>query len=295
MDFQIKEFQKPVIVTNYKEILQKLEEQLEDYKNLVVTEDTLPGCRNAQKELSKARRKINDYRKEKKKEAEKPIKEFEKQCKELIAKIEEVEKPIKDGLQIYADQRREEKRKEAEEIVESVALEYGLEDKFKEQLTVLEKYANLTASKKAVKEDVENRAFALKLAQDKEKDCLATLKTVLDSENSRLTAKMELEDFQHLIDSGFSTAIIIDEIKKRAARIYDQENAATEALERKQEEAKEKSSAPVPEPEVAESKVLEQQYSAVYKVIGSAEELKGVSAYLREHCITYSVMDQRKI
>ena len=91
------------------------------------------------------------------------------------------------------------------------------------------------------------------MAQDKEKDCLETIKTVLDSENSRLIAKMEISDFQHLIDSGFSTAV---EEKER---------------------------------------LPEQQYSATYKVIGSVEQLRSVSAFLREHGITYTVLDQRTI
>jgi len=298
MDFQIKEFQSPVIITNYEEISKNLDEQLENYKGLVVTEETLPGCRKAQSELSSARRKIDEYRKEKKKEAEKPIKNFEKQCKELILKIEKVEKPIKDGMQVFTDKKKEEKRKEAVEIIEKAAKDFGLEGKFKEDLAVLDKYTNLSISKKAVKEDIETRAFALKVAQDKEKDCLETIKTVLDSENSRLIAKMEISDFQHLIDSGFSTAIIIDEIKKRADRIYKQENEAQESeIIPTQPDLPVEESKPEPVVEAVEEKerLPEQQYSATYKVIGSVEQLRSVSAFLREHGITYTVLDQRTI
>ena len=106
MDFQIKEFQSPVIITNYEEVSKNLDKQLENYKGLIVTEETLPGCRKAQAELSSARRKIDEYRKEKKKEAEKPIKNFDKQCKELILKIEKVEKPVKDGMQVFTDKKK---------------------------------------------------------------------------------------------------------------------------------------------------------------------------------------------
>lgn len=291
MDFQIKEFQSPVIITNYEEISKSLDEQLENYKGLVVTEETLPGCRKAQSELSSARRKIDEYRKEKKKEAEKPIKNFEKQCKELILKIEKVEKPVKDGMQVFTDKKKEEKRKEAAEIIEKTAKDFELEGKFKEDLTVLDKYTNLSISKKAVREDVETRAFALKVAQDKEKDCLDTIKTVLDSENSRLTAKMEISDFRHLIDSGFSTAIIIDEIKKRADRIYKQEIIPTQP-DLPVEESKSES---VIETVEEKERLPEQQYSATYKVIGSVEQLRSVSAFLREHGIAYTVVDQRVV
>lgn len=138
----------------------------------------------------------------------------------------------------------------------------------------------------------------MKVAQDKEKDCLDTIKTVLDSENNRLTAKMEISDFQHLIDSGFSTAIIIDEIKKRADRIYKQENETQEPeiiptqSDLPVEESKSES---VIETVEEKERLPEQQYSATYKVIGSVEQLRSVSAFLREHGIAYTVVDQRVV
>lgn len=298
MDFQIKEFQSPVIVTNYEEVSESLNEWLENYKGLVVTEETLPGCRKALAELSAMERKIEECRKAKKKELEVPIKEFDKQCKTLTSQIAEVKKPIKSGIQVHTDKEKEKKRKEAVEIIEKTAKDFELEGKFKEDLTVLDKYTNLSISKKAVREDVETRAFALKVAQDKEKDCLDTIKTVLDSENSRLIAKMEISDFQHLIDSGFSTAIIIDEIKKRADRIYKQENETSkpEIIPTQPDlPMEEKESESVIEPEEEKESFPEQQYSATYKVTGSVEQLRSVSAFLREHGIAYTVLDQRTI
>lgn len=298
MDFQIKEFQSPIIVTNYEEVSKSLSEWLENYKGLVVTEETLPGCRKALAELSAMRRKIEECRKTKKKELEMPIKGFDKQCKDLASQITEIEKPIKDGIQIHTDKEKEKKRKEAVEIIKKTAKDFELEGKFKEELTVLDKYTNLSISKKAVREDIETRAFALKVAQDKEKDCLETIKTVLDSENNRLTAKMEISDFQHLIDSGFSTAIIIDEIKKRADRIYKQENEVKESeIIPTQPDLPVEESKPEPVIETVEEKerLPEQQYSATYKIIGSVEQLRSVSAFLRERGIAYTVLDQRTI
>ena len=105
---------------------------------------------------------------------------------------------------------------------------------------------------------------------------------------------MEISDFQHLIDSGFSTAIIIDEIKKRADRIHKQENEVREPKtiptqpDLPVEESKSESVI-----ETVEEK--ERQYSATYKVIGSVEQLRSVSAFLREHGIAYTVLDQRTI
>ena len=77
MDIQVKEFQAPVIVINYETLKAELEKFLADYTGIVVTEDTLAGCKAAQKELASLRVKIDTYRKDKKKELEKPIKNFE--------------------------------------------------------------------------------------------------------------------------------------------------------------------------------------------------------------------------
>lgn len=131
---------------------------------------------------------------------------------------------------------------------------------------------------------------------------------MLDSENNRLVAKMEISDFQHLIDSGFSTAIIIDEIKKRADRIHKQENEVREpetiptqpdlpVEENKSESVIETVEEIVSMPFhlLEKERLPEQQYSATYKVIGSVEQLRSVSAFLREHGIAYTVVDQRVV
>ena len=161
MEVQIKEFKEPVIKINFEELKAELEKSLKDYEGLVVTEETLSGCKAAAKELAGVRRKIDQYRKDKKKEAEKPIKDFEAQCKTLIGLIEEVEKPIKDGIQVYDDKKREEKRAVAEKIIADVVESSGLNEKFAKRLDVQDKYMNLTATKKSIQEDVETRAFAL--------------------------------------------------------------------------------------------------------------------------------------
>lgn len=98
----------PVITTNFDEVKTDLETRLEAYKGLVVTEDTLSGAKNAQKELASLRVEIDNRRKEVKKSYNKPLEEFENKCKELIALVEATEQPIKEGIKTFDDMRREE-------------------------------------------------------------------------------------------------------------------------------------------------------------------------------------------
>ena len=99
----------PVINMNFEEVKASLIETTEKYKGIIVTEDGLMDCKATQKDLAKIRNDIDSYRKAVKKEMEKPIKEFESQCKELISLVEDAEQPIKEGILLFDNKRREEK------------------------------------------------------------------------------------------------------------------------------------------------------------------------------------------
>ena len=292
MDIKVKEFQAPVIITNYETLKAELKTQLEEYAGLIVTEETLAGGKAAQKELASLRVKIDTFRKEKKKELEKPIKNFEAQCKELISLVESVEKPIKEGIKVYDDKKREEKRQVALQLIKEVAEENGLNEKYTAQLTVIDKYMNLTATAKAVREDLDNRAFALKVEQDREAERLDIINSVLASENSRLRTKMSIELFQRSIDVGTATSIILEDIRRMAAKMYEAENKPVEP-------PKEPQPTEVPpqeeKPKETPQAQPEKQYTATLKLIGTLQELRSVSAFLKTYGISYEVLDQREV
>lgn len=293
MDIEVREFKAPKIVINYEDLKAELEKNLESYRGLIVTEDTLAGSKAAQKELASLRVKVDTYRKDKKKEIEKPIKAFEAQCKELISLIESVEKPIKDGIKVFDDQKREEKRQQALELIDEVAKSCELNAKYAAKLDVLDKYMNLTATAKGVKEDLEIRAFALKVEQDREQERLDIIQSVIDSENARISTKLSMKDFEYcMMYSNITTAEVIQEIKQRAKQIYEAENKPTEPI-KEQEPTNTQ-----PEAETAENEPqiqADKQYTATLKLVGNITELRSVSAYLREHGISYEVLDQREV
>lgn len=297
MDIEVKEFQAPVIVINYEELKTAIKQSLQEYKGLVVTEDTLSGCKAAQKELASLRTKIDTYRKDKKREAEKPIKAFEEQCKNLIGLVEQVEAPIKEGIKVYDDRKREEKRVAAEEIIANVAIENGLNEKYRAQLTVLDKYMNLTAKKKDVQDDVETRAFALKAAQDREEELLNIIQMEIDSQNNRIkTSKLTMQDFSYMISRGMETAAILNAIKAQGQKIYDAENAPKE--DPKPEPVAEE---PKEAPEEAQKPVVEEpktmaapkMFTVTVKMVGTSEEMKTVSQFLKDNNISYELLEQK--
>ena len=292
MDIQVKEFQAPIIVINYEMIKAELEKMLKEYTGLIVTEETLAGGKAAQKELASLRVKIDNYRKEKKKELETPIKDFEAQCKELIALVEKVEQPIKDGIKVFDDQRRAEKRQTALRLIVEVVQGSGLNEKYAAKLDVQDKYMNLTATEKEVREDLETRAFALKIEQDREAERLAIIQSVLNFENERLKTKLTLDLWRRDIDAGAPTTEIIEKIKAQAAVVYEAENKPVEQpVEAKPTETQPQE---VKQPETPQAQPTK-QYTVTLKMVGTMEELKSVSAFLKERGVSYSVLEQKEV
>lgn len=289
LDIIIEKEQMSVIEINIDEIKKNLAEFLALYKNLVVTEENLSLCKDDQKKLAGLRAKVDRYRIDKKKEHLKAIEGFESQCKEIVEMIFAVEDPIKTGIAVYDNIKREEKKAIAKELITEVIHEVGLNEKYAPNLTVLDQYCNLGASKKGVREDLIHRAFALKTEQDAEAERLEIFQDVIDTENLNLNSKLSIQNFTRLIGSGASTKDIIAEIKSKAQLVYNAENVAV-ADEKQPSTAPyvTEASAPCPNPPAKD----ETMYFAVYKISGSLEQLRSVSAFLKTNGIAYHVTDQ---
>ncbi len=304
LEFKVKKEILPVIKINFNEMKTALKDILTEYKGIVVTEQSLSTCKAKQKDLAGLRVKIDNYRKDKKKDLSKPITEFENQCKELIGLIEQAEQPIKEGIKVFDDQKRDLKRNQAIELAKEVASEYGLNEKYADRLEILDKYCNLTAKSNEVKEDLISKAMTLKVEQDREEELIDIIKDVIDSENERINRKMKFEDFKRYIDRGMSAKDVIAEIKLSASRIYEAENPPIPETtpEPEQNIASETKTEPIPEPAkepiyepMFEPVQEEPTYYAVYRITGKHGQLLRVSKFLKDNEINYTVMDDGEI
>ena len=305
LEFKIEKEVAPVIKINFDELKTQLTNTLQDYKGLVVTEGNLQTCKAKQKELASVRIKIDNYRKEKKKELSKPITLFEAQCKDLVSLIEQAEKPIKDGIEVFDSQKRDMKRNQAIELAKEVAEEYGLEEKYSDRLEILDKYCNLSAKSNEVKEDLISKAMTLKVEQDREEELIDIIKGVIDSENEKINRKMKFEDFRRYIDRGMSAKDVISEIKLSASKIYEAENPPEPEPVPEPEPTPEapkqvQSVIPEPMPEPAKEQPIhptyeEPTYYAVYRIVGKHKQLLSVSDFLKGNGIEYTVEDQDEL
>ena len=263
--------QLPVITANFDEVKESLNQSLEKYKGIIVTEETLQDCKKTQQDLSKVKNGIETFRKSVKKDMEVPIKEFEAKCKELVGLIGEVEQPIKDGITIFDNKRREEKKIKALEFIKEAAAKHGLDEKRASKLTVIDKYLNLSASGKSVKEDIEQRALMLLQEQDKELGVIQVINGTIKAVNEGINTKLKIDDFKTLIEMNTPVAKIIEEIHKRAERIKEAEKPKEEI---KVDPPKEEVSIPVDLKAHAEAEQKEEKlYFYELKVIADAPHM----------------------
>lgn len=110
-----KQFELPAEISNFEELRQALAPQLEFYKSLVVTEDSIKSAKSDKANLNKLKKSIDKRRIEIKKEYLTPYKAIEDECEQLIALIDEPIEAIDSQLKAFDEQALQAKRAVLEE------------------------------------------------------------------------------------------------------------------------------------------------------------------------------------
>ena len=214
------------------------------------------------------RAKIDKYRKDKKKALSKPIADFEIQCKELIGMVESVERPIKEGIALYDDERRAAKRREAEEIREKLLKDSGLDEKHAAMLRVKDAHSNLSASKSMVESDMKAEIETLLERQKSEEMKTEAIKAAIEAQNGRLRKKLSVEDFRHMMNADLPTTL--REIQLKADIIFEAENPKEEPPAPEPEPVEPEKAPPEPEPRAVCSARLQGELGAINSILGLA-------------------------
>lgn len=227
---------------NYETAKSFVAESIKQYVGLVVSETNLADMEKTQREIASLRTQLQKFRLNVKKEMEKPYDAFELQVKELAGLIESAEKPIKDQLQKYEDNRKEAKRTECEKLIVSIAAELGLEEKYRNQIVIDEKWINRGSKIKAIKEDIQMRVvyFLDQQRADKETETFRQQKIemaqfMVESLSKDLATPLTFKDVENKIESlniGELRTYIENQVATRKER---EERAAQLALEREEQ------------------------------------------------------------
>lgn len=291
--------QLPVITMNFEEVEGSLQETMKKYEGILVTEENLKGCKATQKDLAGLRNKIDTYRKGVKKEMEAPIKEFEGKCKKLISLISDVENPIKEGIKIYDDKRREEKKQKALEIINAAIKDFELEKEFADKLDLKDSYLKLTGSIKSIKEDVEMRATMLKREQEDKNTRIKMLevsvKNEIDRVNEKIKTKLDYENFKVYVSKDYPLERILTEINKQADIILKAENNTKQEIKEEKEPVKmplDTSNKVVEEPK---KEIKEDKFFVDVYVEHNLDMIQALSKFLKDNGYKYKVHKKGKV
>lgn len=207
-----------VINFNFDDVKKALQEYSEKYKDLVVTEENEKEMVNVKNELGRLEKEIDKYRLDNKKIMEKPIKEFEVKCKDLIEILKNVSDPIREQLNLFEENRKKQKEEEVKTLIENVISKYRLEDKYAAQLTINSKYLNKGQKENDTIKDLEQRAELLKNSQDQEKQLqkikeerIDFIQKTIENKNKDLNLNLKISNFMYLVDKELTE--IIEEIE----------------------------------------------------------------------------------
>lgn len=141
---------------NYEELKAELQERLEYYNGLVVTEDTIKQGKEERAALNKFKGAIDTYRKDVKKRYMAPYNDFEHKVKDLTGLIDEPINAIDKQLAVFEEQRKAAKQSDIETAYDKLVPE-DLRDIIPLDRIQDKKWLNATTSLKKVEEDIAER------------------------------------------------------------------------------------------------------------------------------------------
>lgn len=213
---------------NNAELAKYLEEKLEKYNGLIVTEDNLKEMKSVLKEIVSIRTKLTRFGTDKKRELKIPYNTFTAELEQVLAVVSRVENPIANQINEF-EQREMLKRKETVlNMVENKAQSLGVREEYKNRVIPNSKWwENKTAKMSdvalAIDEMVKNVLEQQQNDDDlkrmqAEKVEMIKMKIDLFNQNYALDTPIRYEEIKHRIDNipfGELDNVLSNEFEKR--------------------------------------------------------------------------------
>lgn len=277
---------------NNEELKAEIEEKMQEYKSLAFTEETIKEAKADRAKLNKLRTAFEDERKRIKKMCMAPYDAFEKQVKELVALIDEPIKLIDSQIKEVEEKRRNDKRKEIEELFRTIGFRpFVTLDKIWD-----EKWLNASVSINRIEEQMKTRMY--QIGND-----VATINNLPEFSFEAMEVYKKSLDLTTAIQEGQR----LSEIQKRkAAYEAEQRRKAAEEAERKKREEQEKQeelqhpTAPeIPARSVEKNqetespeKIAEPEIMQLdFRVWGTKDQLMGLRQYLINNNIKFGKVE----
>lgn len=275
-----------VIGFNFEEIKEKLNSELEIYKNMIFTEESKTEAKKTIASLRKLKKSVNDKKLEVKKSFMIPYTNFEAQVKELDNLIDEPINFINNQVEEFERRRVEEKKSLISEIYTEIMAEHVEASGYLPLQRIYDrKWENATTTKKAITEAIAERVDHV------EKDLCIIRSMESEFEDKGIVKYKETLELSDAIE-------VMNQYQKQKEEILRrQEEEAKRKAEEEARKASEVSSAtdtPVQELPVAqtapEEKIIEQKPvndSIVYEIIADPFQIVQLEAQMRSLEIKY--------
>lgn len=264
-----------VISANFDEIRQWLDVNLEPYRNMAVTADSIPEAKTYRASIRKVRDRIDQCRKEAKSAALAPYMAFEQKTKTLTQLCDEAANAI--DVQVKAFERAEADRK-----IERIRAVYDAGSEEAKAFLPFADVFDLRWENKGYSED--KAAEEIREALAGTEQALASIRSIGGDDTPYL---LKVYRETHSLSSVMQTQSELKEARDREAR----RRAEAEAERSRQEQAakteeQESASAETEEPEEPET-----VYKIDFRVWANRQQLMALKAFLKEAGIRYGRCD----
>lgn len=213
---------------NNAELAKYLEDKLEKYNGLVVTEDNLKEMKSVLKEIVSIRTKLTRFGTDKKRELKIPYNTFTAELEQVLAVVSRVENPIANQINEFEQQEMLKRKETVLNMVEDKTQSLGVREEYKNRVIPNPKWwENKTAKMSdvalAIDEMVKNVLEQQQNDDDlkrmqAEKVEMIKMKIDLFNQNYALDTPIQYEEIKHRVDNvpfGELDNVLSNEFEKR--------------------------------------------------------------------------------
>ena len=219
------------IQNNLDEVAASVRKYCDDFRGVVVTEETVADGKQMLSNIRKEKKLLDDERKRIKKAWNDPYLAFEKKVKEVIALYDEPINMINGQIQELEEQRRAKKRETINEIWETAKIPDELQGWFSLSELYNPRWENATFKESAIEAEIADRIAMLKMSYD-------TVKSLHHPyEEDGLKVLKESKDLQSAMTCMTNLLEQEKRIREAEARRIAREKAEAERIAREKEES----------------------------------------------------------
>lgn len=275
-----------VIGFNFEEIKEKLNSELEIYKNMIFTEDSKTEAKKTIASLRKLKKSVNDKKLEVKKSFMIPYTNFEAQVKELDNLIDEPINFINNQVEEFERKRVEEKKALISEIYTEIMADHEEASGYLPLQRIYDsKWENTTTTKKAITEAIAERVDHV----EKDLGIIRSMESEFEDKGiEKYKATLELSDAIEVMNQYQKQKEEIlrrqeEEAKRKAEEEARKASEADSVIDTPMQEAPVTQTAP-------EEKFIEPKPandSIVYEIIADPFQIAQMEAFMRENDINF--------